>query len=51
MCFLYWAWANQHKGKRHREQAIHYLDQAISLDPHYKAGPAKAEELKARLTK
>jgi hypothetical protein len=49
MSFTYWAWANQHKGKRFRKQAIAYLDKAIELDPDYKAGRAKAEELKSKL--
>jgi hypothetical protein len=51
MSFTYWAWANQHQGKKYREQAIDYLDKAIGLDPDYKAGRAKAEQLKARLMK
>ena len=51
MSFVYWAWANQHKGKKYRTQAIAYLDKAISLDPHYKAGRKRAEELKDKLTK
>lgn len=51
MSFVYWAWANQHQSKRYREQAIAYLDKAIALDPHYKAGRRKAEELKKKLQK
>jgi hypothetical protein len=50
MSFTYWTWANQHQDKKHRTQAIAYLNQAILLDPDYKAGRKKAEELKARLT-
>jgi hypothetical protein len=46
MSFTYWAWANQRKGKKHRTQAINYLDKAIALDPEYKAGRKKAEALK-----
>jgi tetratricopeptide (TPR) repeat protein len=51
MSFTYWAWANQHKGKKHRAQAIAYLDKAISLDPVYKAARKRAEELKDKWTK
>ncbi len=51
MSFTYWAWANQRQGKKYRTQALSYLDKAISLDPNYKAGRARAEELKSRLTK
>lgn len=51
MSFTYWAWANQHKGKKYREQALSYLDKAISLDPDYKAGRKRAEELKKKLLK
>ena len=35
MSFTYWAWANQHQGKKHREQALEYLNKAIALDPEY----------------
>lgn len=51
MSFTCWAWAKQHQGKRYRGQAIAYLDEAISLDPNYKAGRKKAEELKFILAK
>lgn len=51
MSFIYWAWAQQNQGKKQRDQAILYLDQAISLDPDYKAGRRKAEELKKKLMK
>ncbi len=51
MSFTYWAWAKQHQGKKYRNQAITYLDKAISLDQNYKAGRARAEELKLTLTK
>ena len=51
MSFTYWAWANQNKQKKHRKQAIAYLDKAISLDPNYKAGRKRAEELKEELLK
>ncbi len=50
MSFTYWAWAKQHQSKKFRKQAILYLDKAISLDPNYKAGRVKAEELKKILT-
>ena len=51
MSFVYWAWAKQHQGKKYRNQAINYLDKAIGLDPNYKAGRTKAEQLKMTLTK
>ena len=51
MSFTYWAWAKQYQNKKYRSHAIAYLDKAISLDPDYKAGRAKAEELKLKLTK
>jgi hypothetical protein len=51
MSFTYWAWANQHQGKKYRSQAILFLDKAISLDPNYKAGRKRAEELKTKLIK
>lgn len=51
MSFTYWAWANQHKNKKFRNQAIAYLEKAIQLDPNYKAGRKKAEELKSKLSK
>ena len=50
MSFTYWAWANQHKNKKFRNQSIVYLEKAIQLDPDYKAGRKKAEELKSKLT-
>jgi tetratricopeptide (TPR) repeat protein len=51
MSFTYWAWAKQHQGNKYRNQAISYLDKAISLDPNFKAGRTKAEALKLTLTK
>ena len=51
MSFTYWAWAKQHQGKKYRNEAIGYLDKAISLDPDRKAGRTKAEQLKMTLTK
>ena len=51
MSFTYWAWAKQHQGKKYRNKVIMYLDKAIDLDPDYKAGRKKAEELKLILTK
>jgi tetratricopeptide (TPR) repeat protein len=51
MSFAYWAWANQYQGKKHRAQAIAYLNRAIELDPNYQAGRAKAEQLKAKLVR
>ena len=49
MSFTYWAWANQHQGKKNRKQALAYLNKAIDLDPEYKAGRQKAEDLKNKL--
>jgi hypothetical protein len=46
MSFTFWAWAKQHPAKRYRSQALAYLDQAIALDPHNKAGGEKAASLK-----
>ena len=51
MSFTYWAWANQHQGTKDRKQAIAHLEKAISLDPNYKAGRKRAEELKIKLIK
>ena len=51
MSFTYWAWAKQHQSKKYRSQSLAYLEEAILLDPHYKAGRQKAEDLKAKLTK
>jgi len=51
MSFTYWAWANKNQGKKLRNEAIAYLDKAIALDPNYKAGRQKAEELKAKMIK
>ena len=50
MSFTYWAWANQHQGKGNRNQALAYLNKAIELDPEYKAGRQKAEDLKNKLS-
>ncbi|MCH7402888.1 hypothetical protein ACFOUP_16820 [Belliella kenyensis] len=50
MSFTYWAWANQRQKGKHREQSIIYLDKAIALDPNYKAGRKRAEELKLKMT-
>jgi hypothetical protein len=51
MSFVFYAWANQHQEKKYRVQAIAYLDKTILLDPNYKAGRKRAEELKIKLTK
>lgn len=51
MSFTYWAWAKQRQGSKYRNQALSYLDKAIVLDPGYKAGRQKAEELKIKLMK
>lgn len=51
MSFTYWAWAKQRQGKKDRATALMYLDKAIALDPNYKAGRQKAEELKVNMKK
>ena len=51
MSFTYWAWAKQRQGKKYRTQSLAYLDKAISLDPNYKGGRTKSEELKTALMK
>jgi len=51
MSFVHLAWANQHQGKKNRNQAMMHLNKAIDLDPTYKAGRTKAEELRNRLMK
>jgi hypothetical protein len=51
MSFTYWAWAKQHQAKEYKTQALTYLEKAIILDPNYKAGRKKAEELKGKLLK
>lgn len=51
MSFTYWAWAKQRQSTKYRTQSLAYLDKAISLDPNYKAGRQKAEELKNKMTK
>jgi tetratricopeptide (TPR) repeat protein len=49
MSFTYWAWAKQHQSRKYRKQALQYLEKAIALDPDYKAGRKKAEDLKTKL--
>lgn len=49
MSFTYWASAKQKQSKTQRLQSLSYLDKAIALDPDFKAGRAKAEELKATM--
>jgi len=51
MSFSYWAWARANKGKKKRDQAIDYLNEAIKIDPEYKAGRKRAEELKEQYLK
>jgi tetratricopeptide (TPR) repeat protein len=51
MSFSYWAWARANSGKKYRKQAIEYLNKAIEIDPNYKAGRKRAEELKERYSK
>lgn len=48
MSFSYWAWARANSKKKYRQQAIKYLNKAIEIDPNYKAGRKRAEELKKR---
>lgn len=51
MSFTYWAWANQRQGGKYRNISLSYLEKAIALDPNYKAGRKKAEELKLIMNK
>ena len=51
MSFAYWGWAKAHKKKKFRKQAITYLNKAIEIDPEYKAGRKRAEELKKNYSK
>jgi hypothetical protein len=51
MSFVYWAWANQRQSAKYKTQSLIYLDKAISLDPNYKAGRQRAENLKAKMLK
>lgn len=51
MSFTYWAWAKQHPGRKYRTTALAYLNQAIALDPNYKAGRKQAESLRLRFLK
>jgi tetratricopeptide (TPR) repeat protein len=49
MSFVYWAWANQHQGKKFRKQSLAYLEKAIALDPNFAGGRARAEVLRNKL--
>jgi tetratricopeptide (TPR) repeat protein len=51
MSFTYWARAKRMQNRKFRTQAIAYLEKAIALDQAYKAGRAKAEKLKGKMTK
>ncbi len=51
MSFVYWAWANKRQGGKYKGQSLIYLDKAIALDPDYKAGRQRAEDLKAKMNK
>jgi len=51
LSFSYWAWARAHNSMKHRKQALIYLDKAIEIDPMYKAGRKRAEELKNKYIK
>ncbi len=46
LSFTYWGWARAYKSKKYRKQAIIYLEKAIKIDPEYKAGRKRAEELR-----
>lgn len=50
MSFTCWAWAKQRQGRKYRNQSLEYLNKAIALDPYYKAGRQKAEDLKVQLS-
>mgnify|MGYP000912329241 CR=1 FL=1 len=51
MSFVYWSWANQRQSGKNKAQSLIYLDKAIALDPNYKAGRQRAEDLKAKMMK
>ena len=51
MSFTYWALAKQRQNRKYRVQSLAYLDKAISLDPNYKAGRKKAEELMTAMSR
>lgn len=51
MSFVYWAWANQRQGGKHKAQSLIFLDKAIALDPDYKAGRQRSEDLKVKMMK
>ncbi len=51
MSFVYWAWANQRQNGKNKAQSLIYLEKAIELDPNFKAGRQRAEDLKAKMTK
>jgi len=50
MSFTYWGWARAHKNKKYSKKAIEYLNKAIEIDPDYKAGRKRAEELKEHMS-
>lgn len=51
MSFVYWAWANKRQSGKNKVQSLIYLDKAIALDPDYKAGRQRAEDLKSKMIK
>ena len=51
MSFVYWAWANQRQSGKNKAQSLIYLEKAIELDPDYRAGRQRAEDLKNKMTK
>ena len=47
MSNIYLAWARQHKqSKKYSVKVLEYLNNVITLDPHYNAGRKQAEDLK-----
>lgn len=49
MSFVYWAWANQRQSGKEKVQSLIYLEKSIALDPNYKAGRQRAEDLKTKM--
>jgi hypothetical protein len=50
MSFVYWSWANQRQTGKYKAQSLIYLEKAIELDPNFKAGRQRAEDLKIKMT-
>lgn len=51
MSFVYGAWASQRQKGKYKAQSLIYLEKAIALDPNFKAGRQRAEDLKAKMIK